>query len=426
MLENVRQQPVGGRLGVTIGSLEEVKGVFGESDRFGLYDVIDKGLGSDDGNVMHWDRIDDMDGVVKSPQQSPEDDADQSPEPSTKPEQEPTKTDVLYRSREDEDFGEMDVKYMAVDETDEEYKKENGDADDDIDIGDKEEEKDELKMLTSDHKKSKPLSNIRKVRMFVASRTTAHVWRNFKHAGKTGSWRNGVELQFKARVGDAITIKTQGWKGHYGVIAMIHDGRKRWFMTGGRGRKAFKAISMSALKRIWKPDLRRPGRPMCYLRHPYIVQRQRGRGVRYAKNSEAKMLYRYGAKYVWARGASWRMEIGMRFVVGGVHCKKQTPAPSPKAVGGARCACRLVHTNMKGDCFEFRNKRFTELPNKVELCRRRVCGLKYECVQPGRSSSIVCVRRLAQYEVRSIGPVYNGKCRNVPLRPAQAYYAPYS
>lgn len=275
--------------------------------------------------------------------------------------------------------------------------------------------------------------NERKVKVVVAAKTTVEVWKNFKLVGSVKSWRRAVKFLFKARIGDSITLVSKGFKKHFGIAAIIYTGGKRCYVTGGHGRHFFKAIGLKTLKRLKKPDLRTSRRGMCYLRHPYTVKHQRGRRTRFATKGMALYLLRHKAKYVWARGARSNDPVCLRFVVGGDRCnkpkpsKKPSPSPIPKAGGGgARCPCRVVPGATRSECFEFRNKQFSEVPNKVGSCYRRQCGLKYECVEPGRSSRIVCVRQFARYEVRSVGPMFKGKCKNVRLRTAQPFYAPYS
>lgn len=281
-------------------------------------------------------------------------------------------------------------------------------------------------LFTTMHKKAGKgtLGKVRTITVIVASKTTVQVCRNFKLVGRTKAWTNAKQIVFKARVGDSITILSKGLKRFYGVAAMIKQGGKRWYTTAGPGGRAFKAIGLKALQKMKKGDLRSPRRKMCFLRYPYAVKDQR---TRKARSKTAAVLFKKRARYVWARGAKSTDVIGVRFVVGGDRCKKPKPKPTPKpTAGAARCACRVVRSESKGDCLGFRNKRFTEIANKVGPCRKRKCGLKYECVQPGRRSKIVCVRRFARFEVRPVGPQSKGRCKNVPVRPAQPYYAPYS
>lgn len=324
-------------------------------------------------------------------------------------EKEKTDFDVDTLLSGSEGVGELDREDIEVDEGEDSSESEEVEAESD--------------MQTVTHKKKGPkhVGKVRKVTLVVASKTSVQVWRNFKLVGRAKSWRTAEEMVFKARVGDSITILSSGWKSFYGVAAMVRPGGKRWYVTGGRGRRAFKAIGLKALRRMKKADLRSPRRKMCFLRYPYAVKEQRGK--RFAKGGKASLLFKKRAKYVWARGSTADQVIGVRFVVGGDRCGKPTPRPTP---GGARCACRVVRTGSKGDCLEFHNRRFSGIPNKVGACRPRKCGLKYECMQPGRRSKILCVRRFARFEVRPVGPLSKGRCKNVPLRPAQPYYAPYS
>ena len=284
--------------------------------------------------------------------------------------------------------------------------------------------------------KGAKLGKLRKITLIVSSKTTAQVWRNFRIVGRCNAWRRAERMVFKARVGDSITIFSKGWtsggKRIFGVAAIIKPGGKRWFVTGGRGGGAFRAISVRRLKAMGKKrklDLRRPKAKMCFLRRPVVVTQKTK--SRMAKGPSADLLYSKKARYVWARGAKATEPIGLRFVVGPRRCKKPKPTKKPTPTekptpGGARCACRVVRSASKGECFEFRNKRFSEIANKVGGCRRRTCGLKYECMQPGRRSRLLCVRRFARFEVRPVGPAFRGKCKNVRLRPAQPYYAPYA
>lgn len=421
--KNIRPSEIGDRLGKE-GSIKQKEGAAEESLGVEWAGIADSrtnegtnrsSVDVNESNAQDWYDIPD---AVRPPVESPEEEAEKSPKQA-------------LESEKDEDSIAERMEDWVVDDAEGRFGTDNVEVEEGVGWEDESDDMDGSGLLTSTHKKSNErLRNVRKVRVFVASKTTVGVWRNFKAVGNSKTWKNAVELRLKARVGDSITLISKGRKRHFGIAAMIHDGRNHWFRTGGRGGRAFKAIELTALKKKMKPDLRRPGRKMCYLRYPYIVTPQRGRGIRYARNGKAKVLYRYGAQYVWARSASYRAKIGVRFVVGGVRCKRprpsKKPSPSPKVGIVARCACRAVRTGSKGECFEFRNKRFSELANKVAPCRRGVCGLKYECVQPGSRSRIVCVRRFARYDVRSIGPVFKGKCRNVPLRSAQPYYAPYS
>lgn len=357
---------------------------------------------------------------------SAEVETDASPEATPAFEDEPTTGDgqdasVAFDENETTEFNVDDVMsgLPTVQDTD----REDIEVDDGEDSDDGSEDEAASGLTTTMHKQpaKKPVGKLRTVKVIVASKTIAQVWRNFKLVGRARSWKAADEVTFKARVGDSITILSKGWKNFFGVAAMIKPGGKRWYMTAGPGGRAFKAIGLKALKQMKKADLRSPRRKMCFLRYPYAVKPQRG--PRYANNTKATLLFKRRAKYVWARGAKANEVIGVRFLVGGDRCKKPSATPKP---GAARCACRVVRSGSKSDCLEFRNKRFSGIANKVGACRRRKCGLKYECVQPGRRSKVLCVRRFARFEVRSAGPAPNGKCRNVPLRPAQPYYAPYS
>ena len=274
---------------------------------------------------------------------------------------------------------------------------------------------------------------LRPIVMVVTSRTPFKVFRNSQKVGWGNNWRKALTISFKARNGDAITVITNGTSNHFGVSAFIQVGRHHRFVTGGRGGGAFKASSLRLLSGSARKRFMKAKKKLCFLKRP--VSLPNGSGLRYAKNRDGRFLLSLGARYMWARRAKPTDVMWLRFVVGGEVCgrpkvsrsPRPTPSPSPKnVVGGARCACRVVRGRSKGECFEFRNSRFSEISNKVGACRERDCGLKYECVQPGRRSRILCVRRFARYEVRSIGIKSKGKCRNVPLKPAKPYYAPYS
>lgn len=276
---------------------------------------------------------------------------------------------------------------------------------------------------------------LRIIKVVVASKTTAQVFRNFQSIGTLRTWTGAQEFVCSAKKGDSIIILAKGTltrkAKYFGVAAMVQQGGKRWYMTGGPGRRAFKAISIQAMVSLNRPDLRIPRRKMCYLPNTRIIRNQEEN--RYASNEMAKTLFEYGAKYVWAKGAKVNDVIGIRLVVGGDECNKPKPSRRPKPTpspnnteGGKRCPCIVLKTGKDGECFQFRRKVFSKIPYKVGACRRRACGLKYKCVASGSFSRIMCLRRIGRYEVRSIGPVFKGKCKNVPLRPVQPYYAPYS
>lgn len=402
-----------------IGRSEAVsdKGLIDVPDDESSYDSTDiwKRKVEDESDEVGKDEFS-LDDELYDPEESPEGEAE-SPEPS------PESIEDSYEVNEKD----IDDVLKAMPES----KVRTASDDEDVDVDGHKDNVDESEMQTS-VAKSNPL---RIVRVIVASKTFAKVYRNFQLIGRVRKWRGAQEFVCAARKGDSITILSKGLttkKGKYfGIAAMVRPGGKRWFMTGGRGRRAFKAISLRTVIRLKKADLRKPRQKMCYLRFPYTITHQR-RG-RYATNKVAKRLFKAGGKYVWARKARVTDVIGVRFMVGGDGCNKPKPSkkpsasPSPKnVVGGARCACRVVRSRTKGECFEFRNAKFSGIPYKVGACRRRVCGLKYECVAPGRRSRILCLRRVARYEVRSVGPVFKGKCKNVPLKPVQPYYAPYS
>lgn len=340
----------------------------------------------------------------------------------------------MHESQEDGQSAELNVEDHSVAGVEDGTDDEDVGVDEVEDSVEGEDNVDASKMPNVIHKKTMILGkNERKVKLVVASKTTVEVWRNFNLVGSVKSWKRAVKFLFKARIGDSITLNSKGFGKHFGIAAIIYTGGKRCYVTGGHGRHVFKAIGLKRLKRMNKPDLRTPRRGMCYLRHPYTVKHQRGRRTRFATKGKALYLLRHKAKYVWARWAMQNDVVGLRFVVGGDRCNKPkpsnkpSPTPSPKAGGGGtRCACRVVPGVARSECLEFRNKRFSEMANKVGSCYRRECRLKYECVEPGRKSRIVCVRRFARYEVRSVGPMFKGKCKNVQLRPAQPYYAPYS
>ena len=274
---------------------------------------------------------------------------------------------------------------------------------------------------------------LRPIVMVVTSRTPFKVFRNYQKVGWGSNWRKALTISFKARNGDAITVITNGTSKHFGVSAFIQVGRHHRFVTGGRGGGAFKASAFRLLSGSARKRFTKAKKKLCFLKRP--ISLPNGSGLRYARNRDGRFLVSLGARYMWARRAKPTDVMWLRFVVGGEVCgrpkvsrsPRPTPSPSPKnVVGGARCACRVVRSRSKGECFEFRNSRFSEISNKVGACRERDCGLKYECVQPGRRSRILCVRRYARFEVRSIGIKSKGKCRNVLLKPSKPYYAPYS
>lgn len=340
----------------------------------------------------------------------------------------------MDESTEDGKSVEINVEDHSVTVEDDMHDNEALDVEGDEDSEEDEDSVDGVDMPNAMHKKTMILGkNERKVKVVVASKTTVEVWKNFTLVGSVKDWRRAVKFLFKAHIGDSITLVSKGFGKHFGIAAIIYTGGKRCYVTGGHGRHVFKAIGMNTLKRLNKPNLRTPRRGMCYLRHPYTVKHQRGRQTRFATQGKALYMLRHKAKYVWARGASHKDVVTLRFVVGGDRCnkpkpsKKPSPTPRQKPIrGGARCPCRVVPARTRSECFEFRNKRFSGMANKVGTCYRRVCERKYECIEPRRSSRIMCVRRFARYEVRSVGPMFKGKCKNVVLRPARPFYAPYS
>lgn len=418
------EQPIGASTG---GQSQDAIGNIWTTDS----DHVEHKSFSMDGRAAH-DADQDLDEDIEIyPQATPEGEDEsfpESPEPISNGENSSADVADEDDDESDDDAVEFNPDDFSVSQVDEVYENEDMLDEEGDGASSSGGDEDGSQLSTTMHKKG----GLRQVKVVVASKTRAQVWRNYQKIGTVRTWTNVQQFSCVARGGDSITIISKGRRTKngpaFGIAAMVNVGGKKWYVTGGRGKRLFKAFSLRSMKRMKRPDLRSPRRKMCFLPHPYAVMPQPGRWA--AKRGMVTFLFKKNkAKYVWARKSSRTDVIGVRFVVGGDKCgtQKPTPSPSPKnKVGGARCACRVVRSPTKGNCFEFRNKRFSAIPNKKAACRQRVCGLKYECVQPGRRSKILCMRQFARFEVRSIGPSFKGQCKNVPLRPSQAYYAPYA
>lgn len=139
-----------------------------------------------------------------------------------------------------------------------------------------------------------------------------------------------------------------------------------------------------------------------------------------------------GAKYVWAPGRDRETDglIWLRYTVGGLPCP--SPSPSTKPGGGTMtCYCREIDPGNKGDCYEFDGgdnmsgegtSRYNDGLRLNQRCRERECLAGYECTS--EETTLRCVRRFVEVEIRKATAVFNGRCNEVRIATREMYF-PY-
>lgn len=251
------------------------------------------------------------------------------------------------------------------------------------------------------------------VRITVAAKGKAWVFQNARHLGDINHWNQVRTYKIRATRNDVIAIKSQGVHGRFGLVAVIRvdwPGRhKRYYVTGRTSN--FKAVathrSSQEDRRFWT----RPGYSTCHWKSVRVMRTGRLFARRFP-------LKQFKARYVWARQENKGRQVLFRYKLTGERCKR------PHSRFPKKCACKTVRTQTNAVCYQFTNHKMYKTINRNGRCRKRNCAPTYQCVFGQRKPRMICVRRFATSEVKTVGRVFNRLCRNVRIH-RKPFYVPY-
>lgn len=145
-----------------------------------------------------------------------------------------------------------------------------------------------------------------------AADNAAWLYINGKLVRSISDWSKIQSLNYVPRKGDVIGIKAVDFGHWFGVIAQIAQGR-RHIVTGGSGWKA-KPCSRRDTNNpsIWATKRQ----SSCRWNRPVV--RPRPNAIHPGK--APGFPYKFGAKYVWARGSGVKGCVQLRYVIGGEKC----------------------------------------------------------------------------------------------------------
>lgn len=274
---------------------------------------------------------------------------------------------------------------------------------------------------------------------------------SFSASYRAYAYHNGVYLGYSndgtahetvrgyAGYGDVFSLVARARGGLSGVVAAISVGARYRAATGVASPNGFHVATpeqMRADGRYWK--LRSAGTCLWPL-DPVVVgdvdasvltttgeQEEKKNASGVVLRSNTFPFDSTGAKYVWAPGRQREDNglIWLRYTVGGLPCP--SPSSKPSGTGTATCFCREIERsdNNKGECYEFEgDSRGTgEELRENKRCRERECVEGYECTSV--ETTLRCVRRFVEVEIRKATAVFNGRCNEVRIAPREMYF-PY-
>lgn len=248
--------------------------------------------------------------------------------------------------------------------------------------------------------------------VILASLTSARLFHNRYYVGSVKGWKNRGVFPIRAKYGDSIEITSQGTPNHYGVVALVKVGYRKYVTGKGRHFKVTVAKNENfKTHKQWAT----PKFNSCKWERPVAIKPQpqyRLRKGRYAR----KFPFQTGAKYVWAPNDKTGSTIYIRLVIGDEICPSPSPSPPVSPAGAKRCRCVLVRNSTPGECFEYQNPKFNSIVNNRRArCKRRTCAPRYECVSRGVRTRTMCVRRFATTEIQKADKIFRGMCKTVPI-----------
>lgn len=270
---------------------------------------------------------------------------------------------------------------------------------------------------------------------------------HFSASYRAYAYHNGVYLGYSndgtahetvrgyAGYGDVFSLVVRARGGLSGVVAAISVGPRYRAATGVKSPNGFHVATPAQMRadgRYWK--LRAAGSCLWQL-DPVVIGDRDARVLMTTGEQRTTSVVRSntfpfdstGAKYVWAPGRE-REEDGLvwlRYTVGGLPCP--SPSSKPGGTGTATCFCREIEHSDKGECYEFEgdmgsNRRMGEELRENKRCRERECLAGYECTSA--ETTLRCVRKFVDVEIRKATAVFNGRCNEVRITTREMYF-PY-